>query len=311
VLAGVAPGLTLQPLTSGRVAPPAGHGIDAASVKLLSNAGPPTAASDIAAAEAGFYSCSWLGTTGSIVGVKLSVLPGGAQFVSADKADAASYAAGSQLPHIAVGDDSFSFCSETDALYGCELEFTDDGLAIAIQLFEGKTTPTQQQYVDGLTALANSVMERIGATESTPKAAAAPSSRWTGTSDCTRIETALAPQFPGLKLEYGQLDGTDNYTPLFGGALQLGGFACWPGRTGPVIFVVPGAASWAWAAPFDPSVKVTQLSTAGLPGLAAARFGTWGPGNSWVDGIIDGAIVTLNADSAADGLKALAAIAAG
>jgi len=252
------------------------------------------AASTIAAAQAGLYTCSWWNGTSTVRGVTLSVLPGASRafpMVKASWAQDKDYET-LQIPQFAVGDDSISACYERDSLYGCGTDFVDGDLVIAVQVFHGASAPTPEQYASDLKALAESVSNRISATGTVPQAAPVAPSSWTGTSDCSRIAHALAPQSPGIKLEYGQLDATDNYTPLFDQALSIGGFACDSIGSGPDVAVVPGAARWAWAAPYSSAVTVTQLSTDGLPGVEKARYACLAS-VCWTDGVIDGAIVTI------------------
>jgi hypothetical protein len=311
VLSSIAPGLRLAPNGPGSVAPPTGHGIGPDSVSLMTNAGPPMADSDIAAAQSGFYTCAWFGGDGPIAGVTLSVLPNGARTFATDKTKWEPDREVPQIPRVSVGDDSVSGCWANDAINGCEVLFVDGGLEVAIKLQPGKNPPTAQRYAAGLTSLANSLIASIS--ESGARPTPAPGLAWPV--NCDRIERDLSRQFPGVKLSYSGLDHTDNYTPLVAHASELGG-GFWCLSDSVDVAVVPGAAAWAWSAPFDPSVTVTPLSTAGAPGVDAARYGK-APWGGWVDGVIDGAIVTVTIGDLSTpldpnaGLKVLAAIAAG
>ncbi|WP_344776324.1 hypothetical protein [Gryllotalpicola kribbensis] len=306
VLASFAPGLTLQPLAplSYGVNPPTGSSVTAASIAPGENVAPPALISNIAAAESGYYSCRWHGeATQSIWGIQLAVLPDAASAFQEAKAQSVSSADYTHLASTSIGDDSFTRCAHTDALSGCELDVLSDGIWFTVRASStAGHEPEPAAYADGLAALARSVIARVTAQGTPPQAVSAPASRWTGMTDCAAFTRALSAHIatPAYTFDAGT-DGTDAYLPGFGYATkQSGAFSCYSGNAdAPTVVVVPGAGSWAWDVPLasedavSAPVTITQLSTAGVPGLDAARYACMGNVGCWADAVIDGAMVTV------------------
>lgn len=311
-LAAVEPGLTLEENPENYlVSPQTSVAPTTAGLGLVSQIGPPEASGMIAAAQSGYFSCEWrTAVKGSAwTNVAVGVLPDAtAAFTAQQKQDAGvDSKSGFSLAPIALGDRSVGLCY-FDGFYGgsCTLDVLTGAVWTELTINPAGGTvkaANAAEYRTVLSGLMTSVLASVAATGTEPRPFTDAVSSWSGAAGCERVTEGVASVIRGAKYDHGGLDATDADTPLYGDAEQLsGGYDCFHQAVdgSPAdIWVVPGAASWAFPATyvgFDDTASVTN-SPVSIPGTAGAEYVCLhgGYGGCWLDAAIDGALVTVPA----------------
>ncbi|GAA4160049.1 hypothetical protein GCM10022286_15520 [Gryllotalpicola daejeonensis] len=307
VLARVAPGLTLG---TSIIAPQSG---DVAQRLTLAPVGIPSeAVADLAAAQSGYYSCTWGGPSTvslPVAQISLAVLPAAAGSFDADSAYYAGNPPAQQLPPLPLGDREFAGCADDAFHNGCRIDILQDDLWLAVVVTPGSGHALDaSSAATALSSVAESALSRLFTAGMEPPAAEPGTSPQLSSTDCSAIQRALTSQLGGAALTWSGLSADDDAPLLREAFNESGAYTCSAANLTEVT-VIPGAGSWGWAVPYDPLDTVTALSVAGTPGVASAREVCPWHTSCWVDGVVDGAIVTVSATDTPTALREIAAIA--
>ncbi|RKR75590.1 hypothetical protein [Frondihabitans australicus] len=286
-------GYTVAPPSNG----PAASGLSASTMTRLGTedlAGPPTAVSMLAAAQEGFYDCSYIGKK---VSFTLDVLPDAAtQFAAAKKQDVETAASAFAVPITVsdLGTDQFAGCqTQNPNSSPCEIDVLDGSIWYRVQEWPA-TTPTSSASASRvafqLTSVVKSAMRQTHQSGLTPAPMTVAASAWSKVTECSQI-------LPGSRGATASSDLTDAYDIAFADAVaKSGSIGCY-GSAG-AVFALPGGGS---VEPFDYAGSDYSTPVAlTLAGVTDARYVCAHSGaQCWAEGVVDGALVVASNDGQA------------